>query len=325
MLTETSGHPGGWHLRPPTRDDAQAVADLIIANDLLDLGHAECSLDEVLSSWETPGFDLTKDAWVLEDAGGALAGYAALWPDRDGSYRLDPCSAFSADQPTPDGWALLVARAEERARERAPRDGIEAPIAIRTVVVSPRRQQPIEALGYQAVHVDQRMTIDFGEPPATPTPPADITLRPLVPEHDAPAAHQVIQEAFLQIPGRDRPWEPFDSWRDWAFGRTNFSAAASHVALAGADLVGATICGIYPDGAWLYQLAVDARWRGRGIGEALLLATLRASYEVGARTLSLTVDEPNLAARRLYERVGMRPTVRQTTYEKLLRGQQPVK
>jgi ribosomal protein S18 acetylase RimI-like enzyme len=51
-------------------------------------------------------------------------------------------------------------------------------------------------------------------------------------------------------------------------------------------------------------LGVDPAFRGRGLGTALLAATVQLARERGAGALSLSVWERNGAARRLYERAG---------------------
>ncbi len=69
-------------------------------------------------------------------------------------------------------------------------------------------------------------------------------------------------------------------------------------------------------GCWyVSMLAVHARWRGHGVGQALLDEADRKRAETGARGLSLVVEDVNSGARALYERAGYsvresRPMVR---------------
>jgi len=56
---------------------------------------------------------------------------------------------------------------------------------------------------------------------------------------------------------------------------------------------------------YLAELYVIPARRGRGLGRALMEAALReAARERGADTMDIGVDEPDLAARRLYESLG---------------------
>ena len=55
---------------------------------------------------------------------------------------------------------------------------------------------------------------------------------------------------------------------------------------------------------YLAELYVRPSSRGRGLGRALMEAALREARERGADTMEIGVDEPDLAARRLYESLG---------------------
>lgn len=57
----------------------------------------------------------------------------------------------------------------------------------------------------------------------------------------------------------------------------------------------------------LYSIAVDARFRGRGLGERLLAAAEQATRARGCRALRLEVRPDNAAAISLYDRRGYRP------------------
>lgn len=66
----------------------------------------------------------------------------------------------------------------------------------------------------------------------------------------------------------------------------------------------------------LAKITVDDGERGRGLGAALTVAMTRSLLaEFGTATLGVTVD--NVAALRLYERLGYRVITRVTTYELL--------
>ena len=54
-------------------------------------------------------------------------------------------------------------------------------------------------------------------------------------------------------------------------------------------------------------IAVARDHRGRGLGAALLTALVKLAESSGPRALSLSVDDENLRARRLYEALGFQP------------------
>ena len=55
---------------------------------------------------------------------------------------------------------------------------------------------------------------------------------------------------------------------------------------------------------YLAELYVTPASRGRGLGRALMESALREARARGADTMDIGVDEPDLAARRLYESLG---------------------
>lgn len=54
----------------------------------------------------------------------------------------------------------------------------------------------------------------------------------------------------------------------------------------------------------VYSIAVTASARGRGVGDALLVACEQTARDRGAKRLRLEFRQSNVAARRLYERAG---------------------
>jgi len=72
---------------------------------------------------------------------------------------------------------------------------------------------------------------------------------------------------------------------------------------------------------WVSLLGVRPRWRGRGLGEALLTQSLSVFRERGHRRAALNVDVENASgALRLYEKTGMTPVPAFTVWSKALRS-----
>ena len=55
---------------------------------------------------------------------------------------------------------------------------------------------------------------------------------------------------------------------------------------------------------YLAESYVAPEHRGRGVGRALMDAAVREARRLGSDTMDIGVDEPDLAARRLYESMG---------------------
>ena len=106
--------PAGHVLRAPTADDAAAVAELLRAREVADLGEAEVTVADVRADWETAELELERDAWVVTDAGGSVVAYA-LVTGADIVVAVHPRSAGQGI-----GRELRSA-AERRARDRGTR------------------------------------------------------------------------------------------------------------------------------------------------------------------------------------------------------------
>jgi ribosomal protein S18 acetylase RimI-like enzyme len=65
----------------------------------------------------------------------------------------------------------------------------------------------------------------------------------------------------------------------------------------------------------LYDIVVDERHRGKGVGRRLLDAALEALAARGAPRVVLSTATKNQAAQRLFERAGFRPTMLEMTRE----------
>lgn len=79
---------------------------------------------------------------------------------------------------------------------------------------------------------------------------------------------------------------------------------ASFVALVDNELVGHARVDLAPYGVAGLGMMVDSRWRGMGVGGALVRAVIDAARDLGAHKVALQVWPHNEAARRLYLRHG---------------------
>ena len=68
--------PAGYQLRAPAPGDLGAVADVLIADELVQSGQVVLGAEYVADEWSRPVFDLATDAWVVADAGAMIVGYA---------------------------------------------------------------------------------------------------------------------------------------------------------------------------------------------------------------------------------------------------------
>jgi mycothiol synthase len=102
-----------------------------------------------------------------------------------------------------------------------------------------------------------------------------------------------------------------------------FDPALWFVVREGGTIAGFSICRERQDAGetigWISLLGVRPRWRGRGLGEALLVQSLNAFHSRGRRRAALNVDIDNTTtALRLYTKIGMEPTPAFTVWSKAL-------
>lgn len=95
--------------------------------------------------------------------------------------------------------------------------------------------------------------------------------------------------------------------------RTAYPAARLEIVTVEAAAVGRLATDLGPRALHLIDIALVPEWRGRGLGRAILR---RLIAEAGAQALPLTlqVARDNLAAQRLYRRLGLEATTADATY-----------
>jgi RimJ/RimL family protein N-acetyltransferase len=286
-------------LRSARPSDRAAVAALLAAIDVAEYGTPETDEADIADLWSRPRFDVTRDAWVLEDADGSIAGYVDVW---DGEPGID----FSVDSYVRPGLPRDcerqlndVAAARARAKQTGP--------AVLHTVRSGTDQEGMEYLladGWEPVRIYYRMTIELGEQRPEAAWPPGVRPEPFrLGAHDE-VMHVTVGEAFSEH--FRHPGESVDEWRQRMM-QSEFDPRFWFLAREG-DGVVAGLCGYnQKDRGWVRELGVAADQRGRGIGMAMLRHAFGLFHDAGQRRVGLGVDAENVSgASRLYERAGMR-------------------
>ncbi len=77
-------------IRAPREADAEAVTELLRACDVVIFGAPDTDIDDVRAEWTAPGFDLARDAWLVETKEGTLRAFAYVSARAEGrDYELD--------------------------------------------------------------------------------------------------------------------------------------------------------------------------------------------------------------------------------------------
>jgi GNAT superfamily N-acetyltransferase len=144
--------------------------------------------------------------------------------------------------------------------------------------------------------------------------PAGFEVRSPLPEHFR-AIWEATEECFRDQ--QDYYVSNDEDFHTWV-SSPDFNPDLWLVAWDGDQVAGATLNSLH-EGNWgeTDDLFVRRPWRKRGLGRALLVATLQRFKERGLVSAGLGVDSQNLSgALRLYESLGYQPYQRVTSYRK---------
>jgi len=307
-------------LRPVKWSDLEAVAQLIYDVCAAD-GDAivAVSPEELKHEWETPGFDLGRDAFLIEAPDGRIVGYEEFFNEY-GHARLRTDGYVHPDWKGRGIGTSLLRTVEQRAREEIALAEPDVRVSLRSMT----DQRDVVGVdlhkneGYQPLRYHWRMEIVLEGRPSQPKFPAGIELRPFIKgEHDV-AVWQAQNEAW-----RDH-WGSHDvtleEWKRSRFEDPEFDPSLWQIAWDGDEVAGFSLNRYRMGIGWIRTLGVRRPWRKRGLGEALLLQSFGEFYRRGTKTIGLGVDAQNpTGATRLYLKVGMYAASEYVTYEKELR------
>jgi mycothiol synthase len=310
--------PEGYLLRRPTPDDAEAVAQVMIAVDVDESGKPDTSVQDVRDDWALPRFSLERDAWVVTSgptsARGTIVAYAWVW-DRVPNVDIQGDLYVHPEHKGRGIEAFLLGILEGRTAEyvaTAP-SGETVRLGVFAKAGSTLASE-LAGRGYDHVRTFLRMTIELKS--GYPDTPAlgDIEIRGFRRGVDEAALHRAIEEAFSDH--YRFAAEPHDEWVSRRTGHAEFDPTLWRIAWEGDEAVAGILPYQFEDLSWVRELGVRPKWRGLGIGKALLLETFRDFERRGRTAVSLGVDAENASgATRLYESVGMREEQRHDLYQ----------
>jgi mycothiol synthase len=277
-------------IRPATEADAPRAAELVIAVDVAEVGEPDYSLEDLHDEWREPGFDLARDAAVVEDGNGTVIGYAHF---RSG----DLLAVVDPDRLGEGAGSALLDWAEQRARERG-EDKLRQAIGHRGRAA----RALLEARGFSVARSFYRLERDLrdeGEPGFHP--------------YGGEALFALYDAAF----SRTADYVPRSeaAWTQRHLHAHDFDPQTSRIEPG----KGFALVRRWADGAaYVELLAVHPDHAGQGLGGALLTAVFAAAARNGYRRAVLNVASDNPSALRLYERVGMVQRWRVDDYHKPL-------
>jgi mycothiol synthase len=293
-------------VRAPRLEELEAVAAVVGASQTRDLGAPRTTSDEIAGQWALPGFALEQDAWVVEHAG-APAG--AAW--------LMPGTGILVVEVAPDACGRGIGTALRQAAEARAALALKGDITIKqhAMRVNVAARSLLIDAGYRRTHTYLRMRRDLRRELAPAAFPERLRVTTARPWADDEAIYDLAMRAFAQTPDFRR--RPAPLWCAKHLREGVLYERASPLAWDGDELVGLVLAepadatGIPRIGV----VAVDPRARGRGIGRALVLASLGAMARDGAELGELDVLEGNPAVA-MYERAGLRVEMAEDRFER---------
>jgi ribosomal protein S18 acetylase RimI-like enzyme len=303
--------PAGITLRPiDAGSDLPAVSAVFEAYDIGDVGHSDHQTDWIVQAWKSAAF---AGAWLAE-RDGVPVGYLEL-EHKPASRGVEAFLPVIPEERTTGLRAALLGHAERRARELVPDLAWVRAVGTAT---DPTFVDACRDAGYALIRTWWHMERSIDPPPVFEPLPGGVTIGPSEGPQDDPMLHAIVSEAFS---GHfDTEPQTLDEWRteneDLLRDRELVLVARIDGEPAGVETM------FLPDGlGWIGELGVLERFRGRGIGRALLLEGFRALASRGATKVRLNVDSENeTGATRLYTSVGMREHRRFAVFEKPMEG-----
>lgn len=321
MKTKDTHLEPGLRLRSVQWSDLEAVAQLIYDCCEAD-GDTTVAVtpEELRHEWETPGFTLEKDAFLVETGNGRVVGFEEFG-------NIQKHARLRADgyvHPEFKGRGIgttLLQVVEQRAREEITLAEPDVRVSLHSMIDNrdPASHELHQNEGYQPLRYHWRMEIVLDGPPLQPQFPEGIEVRPFIKgEHDVPV-WQAQNESFRDHWGSHDV--PFEDWKRDKFDDPEFDPSLWVIAWDGEEVAGISLNRYRMGIGWIRQLGVRRPWRKRGLGEAMLLHSFGEFYRRGKNTIGLGVDAQNpTGATRLYQKVGMYPVSEYVTYEKELRA-----
>lgn len=299
-------------VRHPTMADVRRTLDLIDRVEIAEYGESDSDLVELTHDWEQ--MDLGQDAWLVFDETDTLVGYAAVLPHGEG-LRYD----FYADPDWPDaslGRALLTQCEARGGVIAAQREG-PLDVTVYVAAVNERDKGVVETADFKLVRSHYQMRVKLAGDLPEPVWPEAVSVRTAVPGEDDRAIHRLIVAAFSWP---DREPVSFAEWQESAMRSDIFDPELWFLAIADEKIIGTCLGYSYPEEGWVRHLAVDDKWRQRGIGTALLQHSFKAFKELGHAEAGLGVRAENESALRIYERAGMYRARQYDEYRKVVEG-----
>jgi mycothiol synthase len=256
--------------------------------------------------------DPAHDFRIADNSDGNTIGFGHVWAAPPHEVR-----GFVRVRPSAKGRGVggaLLSWLEPRARMLAGEAGLndDAILTVTNWAQDGNAAALLERAGFSPLRHFLQMRIDLGRDLPEPVWPDGLEPRRFSSGADDAVLFASFREAFADHWGNvdvnEAEW-----WSENRDGpNAGFDPSLWVVVPEGGTITGFSICREREEEGetigWISLIGVQRPWRGRGLGEALLLHSLHAFYRRGRRLAALNVDVDNTTgALRLYAKVGMKP------------------
>jgi len=274
-------------------DDAATVCDVVSESEEHDLGEPMIDLEDIVSGWQRPGFDLATDSIGVFE-GDEMVACAEVFRGRRADACVRPGHRGRGIGRALLRWTWDTARAAGSSLVGQP------------VPEGSSAAELLRKNGYDELWTSCILELPPDAALQHPQLPPGISIGPYQRGQDERAAFQTVEDAFGEWPDRDP--SDFDDWAAMVLQRPGFEPWQLQLAVdEKGDVVG--VCNVVVSGgsAFVSQLAVRRDQRGRGLGRALLVRAFAEGRQRGTRRAELSTDS-RTGALGLYLHVGMRVT-----------------
>lgn len=269
---------------------------------------------DVVSRWARRNVNPQQDVNVLARPSGELVAYSQAVPFKDGTPRL----SFEIGVAPPFRRQGIGAALYKLVTERAFNLGathLTAPVFVLPGQSRPESACFLEAHGFRADYSYWQMRLDNLSAQPPPIWPQGIAYRTLINERaDTERWAQLITLAFGEFatgPSVEAQFtEPGAKPEGYLFAVDSRACLEVGTSRARIEIVSGQPVG------YIGTVGVLPAYRGRGIAEALVRQTLAYIAAQGVESATLFVENRNLPARRLYEKMGWHPVYRTDHYWK---------
>jgi mycothiol synthase len=272
--------------------------------------------EDILLRWKRRNVNPVDDVNVLPNSAGGLIAFSQTALFKDGTPRL----AFEIGVDPAHRCQGIGSALYEMVQFRAENAGVSHLTAPVFSPVGAARQECanfLERRGFRADHSYWQMRLDNIEKEATPIWPQGIGVRAFSDiDRDAAIWAQLIVEAFAEAATpqsvRAQLAEPGVRKEGYFFAIDRRTGREIGTSRGRVDMVGGKEMG------YIGTVGVLPQYRGRGIAEALVKQTLAYLVVLGMNSATLFVEDRNIPARRLYDKLGWRQVYRTDHYWKRL-------